>query len=230
MNCKKCNSTCIKNGFQLNGVQRFLCTSCKLGQQQSYRYNAYKPKIDQLIVNLLVNSSGIRDISRILIISKNTVISKILAIAKTITKPYTFETNQIYEVDELCTTVAGKKCWISYGINRKTKQVINFFVGSRKAVNLNKIIKSVLLLNPKRVYIDQLPWYKNLIPAVIHRTQKYQTNTIERHNLNLRTHLKRLSRKTICYSKNIKLLIACVKIYFWYNNSEKNKHCISLAL
>ncbi|MFY1046718.1 IS1 family transposase [Chryseobacterium sp. GP-SGM7] len=34
-------------------------------------------------------------------------------------------------------------------------------------------------------------------------------------NLNIRTHLKRLNRRTICFSKSNLILIAILKIYFW---------------
>ncbi len=38
---------------------------------------------------------------------------------------------------------------------------------------------------------------------------------MERFNLNLRIHLKRLNRRTICFSKNLIVLTAVLKIYFW---------------
>uniref|UniRef100_UPI0038B502E2 IS1 family transposase n=1 Tax=Tenacibaculum singaporense TaxID=2358479 RepID=UPI0038B502E2 len=49
----------------------------------------------------------------------------------------------------------------------------------------------------------------------MHKRFQYCTNRIERMNLNLRTHIKRLSRKTICFTKNQKYLEAHLKIYFW---------------
>lgn len=60
--------------------------------------------------------------------------------------------------------------------------------------------------------------YPSLIPFSIHRCFRYKTNVIERNNLSIRNSLKRLSRKTICYSKSILMLEACLKICFWYNN------------
>ncbi|WP_343791129.1 IS1 family transposase, partial [Wandonia haliotis] len=38
---------------------------------------------------------------------------------------------------------------------------------------------------------------------------------IERKNLTLRTHVKRLNRRTICYSKSLLTLSAIMRIYFW---------------
>ena len=222
MNCKKCDSTCIKNGFQKNGKQRYLCTICKLNQQQFYRYNAYKKKINETIVKLLVNSCGIRDISRILTVSKTTVITRILKITKTLQWPSIYESNQVYEADELCVKMKGmERCWVNYAINRKTKKVIGFSFGSNSKEKLSKVINSVLSLNPKKIYTDRLTTYPGLIPKAIHSDRKYQTNTIERFNLNLRTHLKRLSRKTICFSKSVEMLEAVVKIYFWVFNTNQ---------
>ncbi|WP_366139566.1 IS1 family transposase [uncultured Tenacibaculum sp.] len=77
------------------------------------------------------------------------------------------------------------------------------------------LIHKVLLLSPKRIYTNRLNIYPSLIPKEIHKRFQYCTNRIELMNLNLRTHIKRLSRKTICFSKNKMYLEAHLKIYFW---------------
>jgi transposase-like protein len=41
---------------------------------QEYRYKAYEPGIKEKIVDMAINSSGIRDTARVLKINKNTVI------------------------------------------------------------------------------------------------------------------------------------------------------------
>ncbi len=53
-----------------------------------------------------------------------------------------------------------------------------------------------------------------MIPKEIHRRFQYATNKIERMNLTLRTHIKRLGRKMICFSKKTLYLEAPLKIYF----------------
>ncbi|MBS1665188.1 MAG: hypothetical protein JST68_29350 [Bacteroidetes bacterium] len=40
-------------------------------------------------------------------------------------------------------------------------------------------------------------------------------NRSERKNLTLRTHLKRLSCRTFCFSKSLSMLESCLKLYFW---------------
>ncbi|MDR0844770.1 MAG: IS1 family transposase, partial [Tannerella sp.] len=66
-----------------------------------------------------------------------------------------------------------------------------------------------------KIYTDRLRQYKTLIPSAIHHTSLYGTNHIERNNLTIRTHIKRLARKTICYSKSMVILLSVMKIYFW---------------
>jgi len=48
----------------------------------------------------------------------------------------------------------------------------------------------------------------------IHRRFEYCTNRIEK-DLTLRTHIKRLSGKTICFSRKQKHLEAHLRIYCW---------------
>jgi len=106
-------------------------------------------------------------------------------------------------------------CYIIYAINKTTKQIIDLAVGSRTKENISKVIESLNVLNPKKIHTDKLNIYPGLINSEIHSTSPYKTNHIERFNLTLRTHLKRLSRKTICFSKSIKVLENCLRIYFW---------------
>jgi IS1 family transposase len=73
-----------------------------------------------------------------------------------------------------------------------------------------------LLARCKQIYTDGLDIYGFVIPKKLHRVKRYGTNHIERKNLSLRTHLKRLNRKTIAFSKSLLMLEACLKIYFWY--------------
>ena len=44
--------------------------------------------------------------------------------------------------------------------------------------------------------------YRTQLDSVLHVASKKYTQRIARHNLNLRNHLKRLIRRTICFSKS----------------------------
>ncbi len=102
-----------------------------------------------------------------------------------------------------------------YALDRESKSVVDFRVGARTKFNLSSITDSTLLTLPKKICTDGLNIYKSLVPEGLHKVGLPNTRHIERFNLNLRTHLKRLSRKTICFSKSKELLEACLRIYFW---------------
>ncbi len=217
MKCKNCKEpNCIKRGKR-NGIQRYFCKSCNACFQQSYSYTAYQDTTNTLIKNLLREGCGILSISRIIGISKNTVLSRMLKISKQIKAPYFNKLGCKYEVDELWTYIKRKEdfTWITYAIERETKSVIDFFVGRKTKEAIRPLINKVLLLQPNSIYTDRLNIYPSLIPKAIHKRFQYCTNKIERMNLTLRTHYKRLSRKTICFSKNQIYLEAHLRIYFW---------------
>ena len=116
-------------------------------------------------------------------------------------------------------TFVGKKhpsnySWITYAMNRKTNQVIDVAFGSRSKKNLKQVIDSVKAQHPRKIVTDKLNTYPNLVKPNNHDTGRYSNNHIERGNLTLRTHLKRLFRKTICFSRSQKMLEACVLLYF----------------
>ena len=76
--CVYCQDTdLVKNGHSENGTQRWRCKHCRKSFQLVYSYHARKPGVKEQITELTLNSSGVRDISRILKISQNTVISEL---------------------------------------------------------------------------------------------------------------------------------------------------------
>ena len=76
--CRHCESEdLVKNGRSENGTQRYRCNTCGKSFQHEYSYNAWKPGVKEQIEKQTLNSCGVRDISRNLDISKDTVISEL---------------------------------------------------------------------------------------------------------------------------------------------------------
>lgn len=171
------------------------------------------------LIKLKKKGVSIRGISDLLGVSASSVVRYIRRIAATIIKPANVEYNQVYEIDEMQTyigsNIEANRVYVMYCINRTTKEVIDFIVGRRTKENLNILVSVVLALSPKRICTDGLNIYRSIIPSTIHNVSQYGTNRIERKNLSLRTDLKRLSRRTICFSRSLSILVACLKIYFW---------------
>lgn len=216
MKCNYCYGRCHKKGRTVSGIQKYQCKTCEKYQREEYLRNGFDGRIEKKIIVLLKESCGIRSISRVLSISCTTVIKYIkLAAAKT-ERPIV-KINRQYEADELKSFVNKKKNdqWLIYAIDKKTKKVVDFKVGKRSKRNIKAVIDTLLSSKTKRIYTDGLSTYRGLIPKEIHKVVPHNTNYIERHNLTLRTHLKRLSRKTICFSKSKEMLESCLRIYLW---------------
>ena len=214
--CKYCGGICIKKGKR-NGKQRFQCKHCEKYQLSYYSKNRIPESKEELLAKLNNEGMGISSISRILHVSKSSVQRIIIKFSKAVLKPLISERNQVYEIDELRTFERNKKneSWVIYAINKANGNVINLVVGRRTKENIKKVVDMVLSLNPAKIYTDGLNVYRSLIPKSIHRVFKFCTNKIERNNLTLRTHMKRLNRKTICFTKSNLMLEACLSLYIW---------------
>ena len=108
------------------------------------------------------------------------------------------------EADEQWSYVYKKKNrrWLWYIIEKKTRKVIAFIFGPRT----DEVYQKLINLLPKKLidvlYTDNWGSYSKIKFAPIHVIGKINTKRIERKNLDLRTRVKRLNRKTICFSKS----------------------------
>jgi insertion element IS1 protein InsB len=98
--------------------------------------------------------------------------------------------------------------------NQLFEQFKRFYVpicGRRTKKNVIKLLKLLKSFNITCFYTDGWKVYGKLLPKDRHIASKKGTQRVERNNLNFRTRLKRMTRKTICFSKNLamhKLVIA----------------------
>ena len=109
------------------------------------------------------------------------------------------------EWDEFWSFVGNKsnQRWTWYLIEKRTGQIIAWHNGKRTNDALKELLKKVDHLPIKICNTDNWKAYSTLLPSeYIHIIGKDSTWKIERKNLNFRTHIKRLNRKTICFSKD----------------------------
>jgi insertion element IS1 protein InsB len=108
------------------------------------------------------------------------------------------------EADEFWSFV-GKKSnqrWTWYALDRSSGRILAYQNGKRTDDMCKRLIEKLAIFPIRYYYTDNWQSYSKAIPASQHRIGKDNTWKIERTNLNFRTHLKRLHRKTICFSKN----------------------------
>lgn len=215
--CPSCNSKhVIKNGFTANKKQQFICKSCKKRFIDFYTYKAYNHWVNKSIIQFTKEGLGIRSTARILKISTTTLLKRIITIAKNIHQPI-ISKRKTYEVDEMCTYIRHKRnfIWLVYALEKESKSIVSFNVGKRTNITLRRVVETLILSEAKKICTDRLKNYKFLIDERMHSVKRFGTNHIERKNLTLRTALKRLNRKTICFSKSQAVLVSILKIYFW---------------
>ena len=124
------------------------------------------------------------------------------------------------ECDEMWSFVGSKaeQRWIWYAIDHQTGKILAYVLADRKDA---AFIKLKGLLEPfgiKHFYTDDWGAYERHIEPEKHIVGKKNTQKIERKNLTLRTRIKRLVRKTICFSK--KILLHDIVIGLFINRYE----------
>ena len=108
-------------------------------------------------------------------------------------------------MDEMWSYYGSKKnqVWLWWAIDHNTHTPLAFTFGTREHRYLDELINLLKPFNIKTVFSDNNFAYKYKISEKILVTGKKNTQVIERHHLTLRTRIKRLARKTICFSKNL---------------------------
>ncbi len=93
--------------------------------------------------------------------------------------------------------------WLWHAIDHHTGEVLAYVLSSHQD---SAFLQLKALLEPfgiMQFYSDDWGAYKRHIDPTFHTVGKRNTGQIERKHLTLRTRIKRLARKTICFSKSI---------------------------
>jgi IS1 family transposase/transposase-like protein len=223
--CLHCQSDqIVKRGKTRRGTQRYLCqnTACTRGSfLLDYRNRGCLPEVKQQIVAMSLNASGVRDTARVLRISTDTVLSELkkkevtlesvnTALLRTINPEdiaVHIERAGEAELDEMWSFVGKKKeqRWLWHAIDHGTGAVLASVFGRRKD---EVFLQLQALLEPfgiARYHTDHWGAYARHLAPEAHNPGKRNTQKIERKHLTLRTRIKRLVRKTICFSKSTQM-------------------------
>jgi len=95
--------------------------------------------------------------------------------------------------------------WLWHAINHHTGEMLAYVLSNHQD---SAFLQLKALLEPfgfgiMQFYTDGWGAYQRHIGSVFHTVGKRNTRQIERKHLTLRTRIKRLARKTICFSKSI---------------------------
>lgn len=92
--------------------------------------------------------------------------------------------------------------WLWHAIDHQSGEVLAYVLSNHQD---RAFLELKALLEPfgiTQFYTDGWGAYERHLDPALHTVGKANTQTIERKHLTLRTRIKRLSRKTICFSKS----------------------------
>ena len=201
--CKTCGSKNVKIiGRSAHGEPRFRCYEEHCATKTfmlKYRYKAYE--------------TGVKELA-----GKSTVIgtlkakeSKLLQVNPKLNSLQLGADTSVHiglaceeaGMDEQWSFVSKKsnQRWLWYAVDHATNTVLAYVFGKRKDEVFKKLQALLAPFNIKRFYTDDWGAYERHLDGEKHQIGKRNTQKIERKNLNFRTWIKRLARKTICFSK-----------------------------
>ncbi len=111
------------------------------------------------------------------------------------------------EMDEMWSFVRSKQQqrWLWHAIDHASGKILAYVLAPHED---SAFVQLKALLQPfgiTRFFTDGWGSYQRYLDQQVHTIGKSNTQKIERKHLTLRTRIKRLARKTICFSKSIEM-------------------------
>ena len=108
------------------------------------------------------------------------------------------------EMDEMWSFVSNKKQqrWLWHAIDHASGKVLAYVLADHTDAALKSLMQLLIPFGIQQFYTDGWGGYARLLDEDQHEVGKHYTQKIERKHLTLRTRIKRLTRKTICFSKS----------------------------
>jgi len=111
------------------------------------------------------------------------------------------------ELDEMWSFVGSKKqpWWLWEALDHQTGRVVAYVFGRREDQALLQLKALLAPLGICRFYTDGWGAYQRHLDPRQHMVGKRATQQLERKHLTLRTRIKRLVRKSICFSRSVQM-------------------------
>ena len=111
------------------------------------------------------------------------------------------------ELDEMWSFVGSKQQprWLWEALDHQTGRIVAYTFGRRTDRGLLKLKAMLEPFGIRHFYTDGWGAYQRHLDPPLHVVGKQRTQQLERKHLTLRTRIKRLVRKTICFSKSVQM-------------------------
>jgi len=150
-------------------------------------------------------------------------VAELPALSQTLAQP---EAAVVLELDELWSFVEKKTkvVWVWIAQSRRTGQVVAYALGDRSAATGAQLGAAIPQSYRRgRCYTDSWEAYTGGIPAAHHAAMPKKSGAtahIERWNNTLRQRLARFVRKTLSFSKSLRMHEACLRLFLHRHNSS----------
>ena len=130
------------------------------------------------------------------------------------------------EMDEMWSYYHDKshQVWLWWAVDHETNVPLAYTFGTREHKYLDELLGLLEPFSIGTVYADNHYAYQEKLSPDMLVSGKKNTQRIERDHLTLRTRIKRLCRKTICFSKSKEIHIAVIgtfiNIFFFGRNFD----------
>ena len=218
-----CEDT-VKNGKTYYGKQNYKCKYCK--RQFVERSYTQGSAVDlNFLKNMFLERISLRGIGRILQKSYSWVYHQFISHIRSdfhLNLPDLECFNEIelfcIEADEMWSFVQNKsnKQWIWLAVERRTKLILGFHIGSRNEESAQGLKYSIPQNIRDKAYIftDDFPAYRGIFrKGQLKQESKKETTIIESINAVLRARCSRLVRKTKSFSKSWKNHYFAIKYF-----------------
>jgi insertion element IS1 protein InsB len=223
VSCPHCQGIGIKvvcNGIKKNGRQNLLCRGCGKQFQAQYVYKGSIAKNKGVVLRMLCRGSGVRDCAAVTGVSKVTVLRWIKALASSIMVKPVKRCYHRVQLDEQWSYVGRKekKVWMIYAYAAEEHEILAFTMGKRSAEAVRNLFVKLKALEIDCFLTDDWEAFRAVLPKTKHRIGKQYTKAIEGINTFFRTRVRRLMRRTVCFSKKLLYHYSMIKIIICYRN------------
>jgi insertion element IS1 protein InsB len=178
-------------------------------------------RIKDKVLPILLRGGGVRDCAVVLGISVNCVLRHLVHSAEQVLiKPKQSRYHRV-QIDELWSYVSKKekKVWLLYAYCAESGEILGFTMGKRNTKTVKNLMIKLKGLDVDFYCTDDWEAFSSVLPYYRHLIGKHFTRAIEGINTWFRTRVRRLVRRTTCFSKKVYNHYAMIKLVIYYRNN-----------
>jgi len=187
-------------------------------------YKGAAKGVKNKVIQMLLRGSGIRDTALVQGVSSATVLRCLITESmNVVVKPKKQYYHQV-QIDELWMYVASKqkKVWLLYAYCCETDEILAFTMGKRNSKAVRNLLLKLKALEIDWYLTDSWKAFKEVLPYYKHLIGKQFTKAIEGVNTWFRVRIRRLNRRTTCFSKKLIYLYAIIKLAICKRNQHSS--------